>query len=592
MGAFFLFPADRQGLDLQALEQDFGRRGFDHPVKVRQRNLELWLWPKQRLPGVRCLREGERCVAFVVGTMVYRRGAPAESLRMLAEDYRCRRISWDELFGSFCAGFWEGEKLQLLTDRLECQPVFVDEQREVASSSFLGLLAALPGRQRLNRLGLAEKLATGYVVGPDTLVAGIHRTTGRMQADWNGGQWGFVRKPPRVFTEAEGDREGAGCLQVQLDALDGYLRSIRALAGQHPAVLGLSTGYDSRLLFAAACRAGFPLAVQTHATVGVHDFDLAVVRDLAGKKGVRLVVVPTRPMRALSPAEFAAVARGCVAFFDGRCSHNMGAFSETYTREYSLASLGEYRLRLNGLGGELYRNYYFDSPRPVDFRAWLQRHVYYPTARRVITDTGLWEEMHRNKVAKMSEELGLDLSGAVSALARKRYYCEIRMPQCDGANHNAHNQVAFYLTPFIEWPIIRTGYRAVPFLGSSGRFQADLIAAADPEVARAPSHYGFELTREPPRHRLKSWLKSTLPDSFWVVRRDRQIARDLYGADSLRQFEGLRERFPALREIEEAQSTFAPGFNWRQAQRDYAQGPTALFLGAWLGDYAHKLHPW
>jgi hypothetical protein len=251
--------------------------------------------------------------------------------------------------------------------------------------------------------------------------------------------------------------------------------------------------------------------------------------------------------------------------------------------------LGDYGLRLNGLGGEIYRNYYFDSLGEVNFSRWMDRHVYYPTARKVIANRGIWEEMHQLKVAKMSIELGLDLTAPASALVRKRYYSEIRMPQCDGANNNAHNQIAHYLTPFIEWRTIREGYRAVPHLGRSGHFQAALIARADPETAGAPSHYGFALTHEPARHRLKSWLKCTLPDAFWVARRDHQIDRGSFGAGNLERYRTMRLRQPPLRQAEEAFRSFVPQYSWEEAQRDYAQGPTSVFLATWLMTYADKL---
>lgn len=589
MGAFLLYPTHRTDLELDACAQHFTRRGFPSPAKITQGATTLWVWPKQYHGELQQIQQGDEWVAFVVGTLVYRGRGRTESLRSLARDAAEGTIAWDELIGSFCAGFWRGGQWKLLTDRMECQPVFVDARSEVACSSFLGLLTALPGKQAINPLAFAEKVATGYIVGPDTLVDSIRKVSTTMGAESSGAGWSFLGKPARAVPERGFDVDREASLERQLQALERYLTSIRALANESPAVLGLSTGYDSRLLFAVACRAGFPLAVQTHATQGVHDYDQRVVSELAGRKGSRAVVIPTRRMSELSPEAFADVLRDCVDFFDGRCSHNMGAFSEVYTRAYSIASLGGFGLRLNGLGGELYRNYYFDSARRVDFRQWMERHVYYPGSRHVLGDVGLWEAMHRRKVAKMATTLGVDLGEPASALVRKRYYCEIRMPECDGANNNAHNQVALYLTPFIEWGIIRTGYGATPFIGRSGRYQAALIERADAEVAAAPSHYGFVLTHEPLRHRIRSWLKSTLPDAYWTRRRERRLCQSDWQGPNVAHYLHLRERFPVLGQVEQAQRDFFPGIKWLAAQTDYAQGPTCTFLGTWLRDYQSKL---
>jgi len=594
MGGFFLYPKYRQDLDLEALERCQYNRGFGESKHLAFGRNEVLVWEKQLACDLNYLCNDGRCMAFAIGTLVYKGKTLRDSLRALTGDYYNGRVAWDDLLGSFCVGFWHNGELTLLTDSMECQPVFVDAQMEVASSSFLALLSALPGKHRLNRLGFAEKVATGYIVGPDTLVDGICRVTRPMQESWEGRAWCFAKKPPRRLTTPEYKPDKSACIDAILGSIGRYLDAVRAMAANHPVILGLSSGYDSRLLLASAWRIGFPLTLQTHATKGTpgHEADLPVVRSLAARKRVPLVVVPTRPMEELPPDEFSNVLRNCVSFFDARCSDNMGAFSETYTREYSIASLGDCALRLNGLGGEIYRNYYFDSPGPVNFRAWLEHHVYYPTARRVIADRGFWEEMHRHKVAKMSKELGVDLTERANALIRKRYYSEIRMPQCDGANNNAHNQVAFYLTPFIEWPVIRTGYQAVSFLGFSGHFQASLIERAEPEVAAAPSHYGFLLSHEPVRHRIKSWLKCNLPDAFWVKRRDRQLESGAYGADNFARYQRLRQRYAILEEVEEAQRAFVPAFHWQESHKHYANGPTCTFLGTWLREYAAKLKPW
>lgn len=589
MGAFLIFPIHRTELELPAVERLFARRGFAAPSKFTQGGVALWLWPKQKHGGLRFCVENGLCKAFTVGTLVYRGQGSSGSLRLLSEDWRRGMIAWKELVGSFCAGFWQDGKWSLLTDQLECQAVFVDQRSQVASSSFLGLLTALPGKNPLNRLAFAEKIATGYIVGPDTLVEGIRKVTGPVQPECKDGAWAFIPKPRRDPSAAGLDRYREACLRRQISTLETYLSGIRALANESPPVLGLSTGYDSRLLFALACRTGFPLAVQTHATAGVHDFDQSIITNLAATKGRRLVIVPTRQIQDLPEEEFASVLTDCVDFFDGRCSYDMGTFSEVYTRHYSVASLGDFALRLNGLGGEIYRNYYFDSPGDVDFRRWLHRHVYYPTARKVIADREIWEEMHRNKVAKMSATLGLDLTAPASSLVRKRYYCEIRMPECDATNNNAHNQVAYYLTPFIEWLTVQIGYQAVPFIGYSGQFQAALIEMADPNIASAPSHYGFKLPREPLRHRLKSWLKCTLPDSFWTARRDLQIRSGAYGQIYLEQYRLMRRGHPSLAEVESALQEHFPRWCWDDAQRHYAHGPTVIFMGTWLRDYNSKI---
>jgi hypothetical protein len=83
-----------------------------------------------------------------------------------------------------------------------------------------------------------------------------------------------------------------------------------------------------------------------------------------------------------------------------------------------------------------------------------------------------------------------------------------------------------------------------------------------------------------------------LPDAFWIKRREHRLDRGGFGVRNLKTYEAQRQRFSFLAEIEEAQNDFVPGFNWRESQRDYAQGPTCVFLGTWLREYSSKLKPW
>ena len=63
----------------------------------------------------------------------------------------------------------------MLIDRLNVQHVFFNENHSCVSSSFLAVLVASPHPFRLNRLAAYEKLTTGYIISPDTLVEGIQQ---------------------------------------------------------------------------------------------------------------------------------------------------------------------------------------------------------------------------------------------------------------------------------------------------------------------------------------------------------------------------------------------------------------------------------
>jgi asparagine synthase (glutamine-hydrolysing) len=90
----------------------------------------------------------------------------------------------------------------------------------------------------------------------------------------------------------------------------------------------------------------------------------------------------------------------------------------------------------------------------------------------------------------------------------------------DEARHGA------YLMPFLDHQLVALGVALPMALKNAGRFEAMLIAAIDPELARQPSAYGHSFT-EPPSmaHRLSEWSTRLRP--AWARQRSYAIQRRL-----------------------------------------------------------------
>jgi hypothetical protein len=79
----------------------------------------------------------------------------------------------------------------------------------------------------------------------------------------------------------------------QTAVLSQYFRTIRAFASEQSVELGLSSGFDSRLLFALSQSFESPIPLHCHHTVNVHESELAVSQALAEVGGSTLTVFPT-----------------------------------------------------------------------------------------------------------------------------------------------------------------------------------------------------------------------------------------------------------------------------------------------------------
>jgi hypothetical protein len=366
---------------------------------------------------------------------------------------------------------------------------------------------------------------------------------------------------------------------------------MKNLVSQYQADIGLSGGYDSRLLFLLCRDAGFPVSLHSHLTAGTHETELRVAETIAKMRGARLRVVRTRRVENLEESEVERMLLENLYYFDGRNTHSMGAFSETYTRSYKVATIGEARVSLNGKAGEIYRNCYTTARDGVDFGGWMRNHVYYSIAKSALRATHAWRTLHEHIIRKMEARLNVDLTGSTDLLTTRRYYGEIRSPDCYGSIDDAHNQVAFHLTPFIDYSILQTAYEATSYLGASGAFEAAMMTTLDAEIAGLHSTHGYSLTHEPFAHRLHCLIKAALPERFWVWRTECTIRRSDLGMAALRTYPALRERSGMIRRAEEALCAFAPLVDWHMLMRVPESRATALFVGTFLCEFGGKLRP-
>ncbi|MCZ7637777.1 MAG: hypothetical protein M5U12_18110 [Verrucomicrobia bacterium] len=255
------------------------------------------------------------------------------------------------LRGNFALLIWINGRLSLLTDALGVCHVFTDREHNRFSTSFLALLASFPERQRLDRLAVLEKLATGYVVGPDTIIQGIQRLTPVTRQTVRVPDLEVI--PPRVpaWSLASTRASLADCLVEHTGRLRQYFTDIAPLGRDLGVDLGLSSGYDSRLL-ALLARPVFPnLSLHTHWVRGVHDAEKARAEALARALRLELRVHPEPVFESLPAEELEAALLDGLYYYDARAGDNSGAYSTTYTRRYKTLTLADRRLRLNGEGG-------------------------------------------------------------------------------------------------------------------------------------------------------------------------------------------------------------------------------------------------
>jgi len=588
MGAFFLHKPN-SNLLLSDARTIFKRKGFSEPKQFSLGDWTLWTYRKQLVNENNYFISEDGMAVFSCGTVVYKGLSYKSTLKCLIEDFRDKRIEQDELIGNFCLIFWDTKQISVLTDRLNIQKIFFNENRSCISSSFLSVLAASPIPLPLNKLAVYEKLSTGYIISPDTMVSGIYQLEKKTVKTFNKNNKSiqFIRHSD--YTGNCLHNKGMDdSISRQITVLEKHFKKIEALNTEFLGELGLSSGYDSRLVLGCNKYLSRPFSIHTHSTGRIHDTELKIVQKIAQSKNLSVTIVNSQKLEDKNKQQINDILIDGLYFFDGRCSHNMGAFSETYTRKYKINVLGKNRLSWNGLGGEIYRNYYFTGFQKVNLRHWMNNHVYPPFASEVVGDKNWFEAMHQYRVKKIGEKIGDFTSNRkVKFIDLRKYYSKVRMPECDGNNNNAHNQLAFYHTPFFDPTIIREGINATPYIGYDGNYQAKLIEKIDSELASFQSHYGHSFSKFHMNYRLKYWTKSKIPNKIHHLRA-RYIDKSKSGSfiPGFMEFIGAN---PMLLEIKKILSDSILQDRFEMAMIDYAQRPTTMFVGSFLLEFQNKL---
>lgn len=574
MGAFILFDKKRKNeLSVRDIDSIFSNKGFTNDRVFDLSENELHLYKKQLVDTDNFYIDGENAI-FVIGTIVYHGLGYHDTLKQLLADYLEKKIDYEHIIGSYCVIFYSNNKTEIMNDALNVCEIFTDYKERFISSSFLVAANAID-KLTIDREASLEKYLTGYIVGENTLFNEINRIIpSRYQGKWE------IHKWPSICV-SETDRNRKDSIDKRTQNIVDYLKNIEKLAKEFKPELGLSGGYDSRLVFAAAQVAWpFKLDIHTHSTEGVdiHNVEKEIVKEMAEKTGSTLRIIPTHNLDFYPEAEIESILKDGYYYFDGRCAYNMGAFSPTYTRKYKIDTMSGYSLTLNGLGGEVYRNYYMNIKPFVSAKQWMKANVY-PNGVKYVIDHETFHRIHKYICHKMRKGLNFRWGSFLTPFQIRRYYCEMRMPDCDALNCNADNQLEFYLTPFIERSMIEDAYKSRNHIGVSGEYQAEMIRKLDPLIASFNSHYGYSFDRrEPFKRKIYMIIRGIIPDSIWNYRNCMIAKNDLNENNNKLFFERVRSKSKFLRDATEYAEKLFPEINFEYLRTDYAMMPNSSYI--------------
>lgn len=405
--------------------------------------------------------------------------------------------------------------VEIQTDAGGLFAVFGDLGAGVVSSSLRAVVASGRRCYGVNRDALCEQLVTGAVVGRETIFEGVERLDGAGELVVAGTRV-FLHRSSLATSELPARFSNRqSCRDFQLEVLRRYFQQIRGVAGERGVSIGLSGGYDSRLMLLLCLDAGISVHPFTFASAA-HEKELAVASEVAQQSGVVLRAVPVRPMDQLDAASLEANIEDSLAYYDGRTNETMGTFGDVHTARIQRTCMGDAALHLNGLGGELYRNRERLPSHTFDFREWFWYYVVRPEAWSAFVSEKERRHFEERLASKYGTLLGVGRLRRLDRGLARRWYRDIWLPFSAGPRLSAENRVGPALMPFAEGSVSAAALAATPFIGPHGDFEAAMIRRLNEKVASVPSSYGPGFGSSPWHRRMLEGITALV--SVWARR--------------------------------------------------------------------------
>lgn len=495
MGAFAITPKTLAEESLRTLLNGFSKRGFSKNEVFTFNDFNLVYFSK--LNDVSQIIAGKGgSVVVAAGTLWYKNLTFSDSKRELLDDLETDNFDPDNLSGTYCL-LYVNSRMQLIHLYHDAQGVYRfyhDTSSGIISSSWLSLVWLKERLSRnINVNAVLENLILGFNLGNKTWVTNIDR----VQAAKNLQRYVKYYRTRHQFDTPDGTEDFKVEVKESAEILCNVLNS--KLSATTPLILGLSSGYDSRLVTSVLSRQNYDrLRFFTFYKPG--DKDLEIAKKIAGFCRKELKIIETK--REISPEAQQDVFEKAFHFFDGQCAVMMQYSKLDYTRKFRSQILTEGDLHLSGVGGELFRNYTHDHSFNIPWKFWINQYFnggYLPE----------WLEKNDAVLDKIIEELKVQLNTEAELISfknRKRFYGEVFLSDWHGVRNTIENQYSNYYSPFTDPSIINQGIKTRVHHGSGGQFEASMIAYLSPDLAMFESEYGHNFLSIPYSSKLKNNL--------------------------------------------------------------------------------------
>lgn len=483
MSAFVIAidPAEKTISDIRA---QLGRMHFPTPQIRNEPGLQMLLTPRQREAEIDLVERANGDFAYSAGTLFFDGTTGRIALGKLLDRFDGTPNSLRDAWGQFALIVKRHGVLCVLNDTTGLFQIFIDREQGLVSSSLLALAAARP-RNRFSAQAVFEYIFNGAPLGNETLVEGVELLPFGTALLLNDGKMRIVEREvgwPPVEAATDIEACAAALKSVFTPVAEAYRgRTVSALSG----------GFDSRLVVAGLRTCGEAPEVFVYGSE--NDADVMVARKISGSLGLTLVATTRRDQ---APNDLDACLAAIETRFHLSDGYTWGGVFEGDNEDREIERRGGHgRIHLSGGGGEIFRDFFMMADRSFSPKN-LMRTFYCPIDWRTTGPAFEYAAYIEAMVAKIRALLpGRD---NLSRSEIEWLYPALRCRAWFGREISLNNAGGRALLPLLAAPVVATAARVPIRAKRYGRFEAALIAAIDPEIARFPSAYGHSFDQNPP----------------------------------------------------------------------------------------------
>ena len=585
MGAFTLSKTEHPLINLEAQKKVFQKKGFIHaPDEFDIGDYHLLYFSKIKIGEKSILKQGNELL-IGVGTFVYEQKYGKKALTEIYKSIKDGQFDIRQVAGDFLLLLYDERGMfHFFPVPGYTYNVFYDEDERLISSSFLAILEGMDRQFTVNRHAVVELLLTGNLIGPDTMLKEISRLecisifkTGNFIHHW------IKPESETIFEKGRTTKGFDAAVKKQLDFLQHYFQNTKPFIQQKGLCLGLTGGFDSRLLLGAALSVGIsPRIYSTWRAQNREEFTHA--KNVAEKSGLFLNYRPHVSWQEMDEESFFDLIDENFWFNDGLIRTHQLWTEEIKTRRYLNGITGDFQINSSGVGGEQYRNNArIRTQKRHAFKPWLTYEVLLKHNDNPFNHKKDLATFLVYMEAKIKALLDLDFSGGIDYLGIKRYYNEIYNPANRTVRNNIENQLHYFLSTFTDFIVSQKAYAAIPWLGADFEFEAAMINRISPELGQIATDYGFTLLQKIPRK--QRWLthfKATVPPViFWHVYRAKKR-----GAT---RWEQPNRKFSGVDRLADSINALSLPIDPAVIMKSSYLAPLVLELGWFLNKYERKL---